>query len=200
MHREARETFEDRSREDQVLKSSQTLSSFVWDQLFTTIGTRSGSDVKQLYERSSLQSPRAGTDSGEFASIPSWAVAHSRRFEEGFQEARQLPAPRSNDFRPHELDRDAGNQLPEWTRPGKKIGPGASGLPDRPPEGYRTLRTGPSPEAVSKAWTFIGNEYGTETPFEQGERSYMARVEPHFGPTKNNPRPHWHKGVTLYEA
>jgi hypothetical protein len=83
----------------------------------------------------------------------------------------------------------------------KKIGPGPSGVPDSPPDGYHYMRGKVPPEAVQEAWSLISGAYGTETPFQVDGKQYMARVEPHYHSPESGRRPTgWHKGVTVYEA
>ena len=195
MSREISDMFDDRTRVLQFADStSKTLSDFVWGELLTIPGSRSHVDNRELFERSSFQNGKDVSTLGE-VKIPDWAAEHQRRIHGEWQDS--APAPQT--YRTPADRGPARNYRPEEQHTDRRIGPGPNGVPGVPPEGYTTLRRGPSQEAVGKAWSLIGGEYGTQTPFQMAGRNYMARIEPHYGPTRDNPKPHWHKGVTLYE-
>jgi len=233
--RDISDMFDDRSRVLQFTDStSKTLSDFVWGELLTIPGSKSQTDSRELFERSSFQN-RKDVSFAE-VTIPQWASEHQRRMRGEWQDSASLqrsyrtvpqdsqpPPYYRNDpqdsqprpyyrnvpqdrqpppyYRNEPRDRQPShNYRPEVQHRDTRVGPGPNGVPGVPPEGYRTLRSGPAPEAAKMARSLLGGEYGTMTPFDMKGRSYMARVEPHYGPTKDNPRPHWHKGVTLYEA
>lgn len=85
--------------------------------------------------------------------------------------------------------------------PERRIGPGPTGVPGSPPEGYQRVHKQLPPAAVSTANRLLSGDYGTETPFEVNGRHFMARVEPHYHPPGFKGGPNgWHKGVTVYEA
>lgn len=93
-----------------------------------------------------------------------------------------------------------------------RVGPGANGVPGKPPTGYLPLPASEKSATIGKiASSLLGGEWGALTPFSISGKRYMARVEPHFHPIpppgtppgelKKFPKPWgWHKGVTVYKA
>jgi hypothetical protein len=90
-----------------------------------------------------------------------------------------------------------------------KIGPGAQGVPNGPPSGYRVLgQSEVNSKLGSIAKSLLSGDYGKLTPFEMDGKKYAGRVEPHYHqppPIGANPNAYpkpwgWHKGVTLYYA
>ncbi len=85
--------------------------------------------------------------------------------------------------------------------PDNKIKAGPSGIPGKPPEGYKAItKVSPAVANVAKQLLTQTKEYGVMTPFEVDGVSYMARSEPHFHPLTGNITPHgWHFGITVYQ-
>lgn len=84
--------------------------------------------------------------------------------------------------------------------PNNKIGPGASGVPSSAPLGFQPIKDS-TPEISSVAKNLLKGDFGTMTPFQIGDKKYMARVEPHYHSENYKAGPQgWHKGVTVYEA
>jgi hypothetical protein len=77
-------------------------------------------------------------------------------------------------------------------------------LPKGPPEGYTTLKS-PTPSVGAKAKKLLkewaSSPFGTSTPFEIDNISYMARKEPHYHSPESGKTPvGWHSGITVYVA
>jgi hypothetical protein len=77
-------------------------------------------------------------------------------------------------------------------------------LPKGPPEGYTTLKS-PTPSVGAKAKQLLKewaiSPFGTSTPFEIDNISYMARKEPHYHSPESGKTPvGWHSGITVYIA
>ena len=196
MSREISEMFDDRSRALTFSDStSKTLSDFVWGELLTIPGSKARTESQESFERTSFQ---ARKDENQLT-IPDWSSAHQRLLRgEGQDSTPQV----QRSYRQVPEYRDPSqNYRPEEHHTGRKIGPGPSGVPGVPPEGYRPIHSKLEPGAVATARSLLGGDWGTETPFVINGKRYMARVEPHYGPPgrKNGPVG-WHKGVTLYEA
>lgn len=69
-----------------------------------------------------------------------------------------------------------------------------------PPKGYGRITSVPT-EASKIAKSLLSGEFGTLTPFQVGERNFIARVEPHYHDPKSGIQPSgWHKGVSIFES
>jgi hypothetical protein len=73
-------------------------------------------------------------------------------------------------------------------------------VPTAPPEGYIILPEKEKTVTIALvARQLLGGTWGTITPFNIGNKRYMARVEPHYHPL-TGALPHgWHKGVTIFK-
>jgi hypothetical protein len=187
--------FDDRSR---VLtftdNTSKCLSDFVWGEILTIPSSKSRTNSQELFERTSFQRKDEPT-------IPQWSSEHQRRIHGDWPQANPVTDLRVDEARDHRNNTQDIDPNTASRRGHKKIGPGPNGLPDAPPDGYRTIHSKLEPGAVAKARSLLGGDWGTETPFEINGKRYMARVEPHCGPRGRKYGPvGWHKGVTLYEA